>query len=57
MKGRMKLVPVAIRINPEMRDKLQKIADKEMRSLSNLSKKILTEYLQDYEKNPAKPSK
>jgi hypothetical protein len=51
----MKLVPIGIRISPEMRDKLQQIADKEMRSLSNLIKKILTEYLQGYEKNPPKP--
>ena len=53
----MKLMPVGIRISPEMRDKLQKIADKEMRPLSNLIKKILTEYLQEYEKNLSKPSK
>lgn len=53
----MKLMPVGIRISPEMRDKLQKIADKEMRPLSNLIKKILTEYLQEYEKSPPKPSK
>ena len=57
MKGGMKLVAVALRISPEMRDKLQKIADKEMRPLSNLIKKILTEYLQEYEKNLSKPSK
>jgi predicted DNA-binding protein len=55
MKGGMK-VAVALRISPEMREKLQKIADKEMRSLSNLIKKILTEYLQEYEKTP-NPSK
>jgi len=56
MKGGMKLVAVALRISPEMREKLQKIADKEMRSLSNLIKKILTEYLQQYEKHPKKNS-
>ena len=41
-------------IDPQMRDKLQKIADKEMRALSNLIKKILTEYLEEYEKKANK---
>ena len=41
---------VGVRMTPEMRSKLKEIADKEMRSLSNLIMKILTEYLQEYEK-------
>ncbi len=36
---------VGVRMTPEMRDRLREIADKEMRTLSNLILKILTEYL------------
>ena len=42
----MKTMTVGVRMTEEMKDKLQKIADDEMRSLSNLVLKILTEYLQ-----------
>jgi len=48
---------IGVRITPEIKEKLQKIADKEMRSISNLVLKILTDYLNDYEENPPKPSK
>lgn len=46
---------IGVRITPEIKEKLQKIADKEMRSISNLVLKILTDYLKDHEKNPPKP--
>ena len=46
----MKTVSVGVRMAQEMRDKLQEIADEDMRSLSNLILKILTEYLRDLEK-------
>ena len=42
---------VGVRMTPEMKDKLQKIADKEVRSLSNLILRILTEYLEQDKKN------
>ncbi len=45
---------VGVRMTPEMREKLQKIADKEMRSLSNLILKILVEYLQQQKEKPSK---
>ncbi len=45
---------VGIRMTPDMKDKLQKIADQEMRSLSNLVLKILTEHLREYEKKHKK---
>lgn len=41
----MKTMTVGVRMTPEMRDRLKEIADKEMRTLSNLILKILTEYL------------
>lgn len=45
---------IAIRVKPEMKAKLQAVADSEMRSLSNLVVKILDEYL---DKTKAKPLK
>jgi predicted DNA-binding protein len=45
----MKTMTVGVRMTPEMRDKLKEIADKEMRTLSNLILKILTEYLMSEE--------
>lgn len=48
----MKTMTVGVRMSQEMRGKLQKIADEDMRTLSNLILKILTEYLQEYEKKP-----
>ena len=42
---------VGVRLPPEIKDKLQEIADKDMRTLSNLIMKILTEYLSDIEKS------
>ena len=45
---------VGVRMSQEIRGKLQKIADDDMRTLSNLILKILTEYLQEYEKKPKK---
>ncbi len=51
----MKTVTVGVRMTPEMRDKLQGMADKDMRSLSNLVLKILTEYLLEHEKKSSEP--
>ena len=45
---------VGVRMSQEIRGKLQKIADEDMRTLSNLILKILTEYLKEYEKKPKK---
>ena len=42
---------VGVRLPREIKDKLQEIADKDMRTLSNLIMKILTEYLRDIEKS------
>lgn len=53
----MKTMTIGVRMTPEIKEKLQKIADEEMRSISNLVLKIMTDYLKDYEKNPSKPSK
>jgi len=47
----MKTELIGIRIAPEMRERLQKIADEETRSLSNLVLKILKDFLANYEKN------
>jgi predicted transcriptional regulator len=47
----MKTMTIGVRMTPEIKEKLQKIADKEMRSISNLVLKILTDYLKDYEKS------
>jgi len=47
----MKTELVGIRITPEMRRKLQKIADEETRSLSNLVLKILKDFLANCEKS------
>lgn len=45
---------VGVRMSPELRDKLQAMADKEMRSLSNLILKTLTEYVREQEEKPKK---
>jgi len=45
----MKTELIGVRMPPEMKDKLQKIADEETRSLSNLVLKILTDYLKEHE--------
>jgi len=50
----MKKDMIGIRLTPEMKEKLQQTANKEMRSLSNLVLKILTEYLDKQEKIPNK---
>jgi len=47
----MKTELVGIRITREMREKLQKIADEETRSLSNLVLKILKDFLANYRKS------
>jgi predicted DNA-binding protein len=47
----MKTELIGIRIAPEMRERLQKIADEETRSLSNLVLKILKDFLANYEKS------
>jgi len=49
----MGTVAVNIRLQKEIKDKLQKIADEEHRPLSNLISKILIDYL----KSKDKPSK
>jgi len=48
-KKSMKTELIGVRMPPEMKDKLQKIADEETRSLSNLVLKILTDYLKEHE--------
>ena len=50
----MKTMTIGVRMTPEIKENLQKIADKEMRSISNLVLKILTDYLKDYETKPKK---
>ena len=47
----MKTELIGIRIAPEMRERLQKIADEETRSLSNLVLKILKDFLANNEKS------
>ena len=46
----MKTELVGVRIPSEIKEKLQEIADKETRSLSNLVLKVLKDFLVDYEK-------
>ena len=50
----MKTVTVGVRMPSELKEKLQKLADEEMRSLSNLIVKMLTECLQEHNKKKAK---
>ena len=42
---------VGVRLPREIKNKLQEIADRDMRTLSNLIMKILTEYVRDIEKS------
>ena len=46
----MKTELVGVRIPSEIKENLQKIADEETRSLSNLVLKVLKDFLRDYEK-------
>jgi predicted DNA-binding protein len=46
----MKTVTVGVRMPKEMREELQQLADDDMRTLSNLILKILTEYLKEHKK-------
>ena len=46
----MKTELVGVRIPSEIKEELQKIADEETRSLSNLVLKVLKDFLADYEK-------
>ena len=45
---------IAIRVPEEMKKKLEKIAEKEHRPLSNLVRLILMEWLEKHEKKPKK---
>ena len=49
MEGKATLT-ISIRMSPEMRDKLQALADKEERTLSWFCMKVLREYLRAAEK-------
>jgi hypothetical protein len=55
MESSMKTVTVGVRMPPELREKLQKQADEEMRSLSNMIVKLLTQCVED--RNAKKPKK
>ncbi len=55
MNNLMKTVTVGVRMPSELKEKLQEQADEEMRSLSNLIVKMLTECLQEHDKK--KPRK
>ena len=51
---------IGVRVSPEMREKLQAIADKEERTLSQVCMRILRDYLKNQEKSdnpPAQPAK
>ena len=50
----MKTVTVGVRMSKEMRSELQQLADDDMRTLSNLILKILTEYLKERKEKPEK---
>jgi len=50
----MKTVTVGVRMPQEMKQRLQEMADKEMRSLSNMALKILRDRLEAYEREKAK---
>jgi len=45
---------VGVRMPKEMREELQQLADDDMRTLSNLILKILTEYLKEQKDKPEK---
>ena len=45
---------VGVRMPKEMREELQQLADDDMRTLSNLILKILTEYLKELKEKPTK---
>ena len=47
MKNKAESKVVGVRLSQEVKDKLQKLADEEHRSLSNLISKILLDYLKD----------
>jgi hypothetical protein len=55
MNNAMKTLTVGVRMPAELKEKLQKLADEEMRSLSNLMVKMLTECLEEH--NKTKPKK
>jgi predicted DNA-binding protein len=46
-----KTVMIGVRVSPEMREKLQAIADKEERTLSQVCMRILRDHLRDLEKS------
>jgi len=50
----MKTMTVGVRMPKEMREELQQLADDDMRTLSNLILKILTEYLKEQKDKPEK---
>ena len=50
----MKTVTVGVRMPKEMRNELQQLADDDMRTLSNLILKILTEYLREQKEKTKK---
>ena len=50
----METVTVGVRMPKEMREELQQLADDDMRTLSNLILKILTEYLKELKEKPTK---
>ena len=47
MKNKAESKVVGVRLSQEVKDKLQKLADEEHRSLSNLIRKIVLDYLKD----------
>jgi len=47
-------VTVGVRMPKEMREELQQLADDDMRTLSNLILKILTEYLKELKEKSTK---
>ena len=52
-----KTVTIALRVPPEMRDKLQKMADEQERTLSWFCMKVLRDFIQDQEKKAAGSAK
>jgi hypothetical protein len=49
--------PISLRVPPEMRARLQQIADDDMRSLSNLILLVLKKYLDGLDADAGKKSK
>ena len=45
-----KTVPFSMRMDPELKDLLQRLADKDHRSLTNFIEKVLMEYASRQEK-------